>query len=528
MYEGSSSSSGDEAINWFYPIPSFGNDNDMATGVLDEAMLPFAAEAPSLLSYIDTRQEAYPFAIQAPARVVAPRAIPRSLPLLITGVDSVVEQKCFFHFTSVTSKVLTTSTDDKNPLLTVVLPRSLDDAMISKAISCLGCSHLANLRHKQHALEGNSIDTNTNSLEPQAEQRRMLALAENELERRLSAFKASGGRQTSTSNKEFEALLTATLLLCLYEISEGSGNQIWRTRLDKARDLIEDALPKTGPSYGFASTTTWPSPATPSPSPSRSVSLSLALGVDQFLIDYFVYHDVLAGVTDRARKPLLISSARSPLAPQQSPAYVIGVEDDGLAELIANITALRTMAATHGRKSPTVVCEAIRIWEKLDTWTPGPNMNMNSDGIDNDAGTDDDNDTTLVDRDLQLACAAYTSALFVWLYSIVYPENMQDEKVTAAIQRGLGGVHAIQSQGMLAFLLFPAFTLGAACILQPQREDATRLFERLKGFSNLGNVRLAQSVVERAWSDFDSGANRETWWDWLGQMERSGVSLPVT
>lgn len=503
--EGSSSSSGDEAINWFYPVSSFDNYNDMGSGVgVDDTMLPFAAEGPSLLSYLDAEQEAYPLPLETPAHVVPQRDIPRGLPLLITGVESVIEQKCFFHFTSVTSKVLTTSTDDKNPLLTVILPRSLDDAMISKAISCLGSSHLSNLRHQRRTEEANSIDSKSNNFEPQAEQRRILALAENELEKRLSAFKASGGRQNSS--KEFEALLTATLLLCLYEISEGSGNHAWRTRLDKARDLIKDALP--GAASYLDGANTWPAQAPRSP----TLSLSLSLGVDQFLLDYFVYHDVLAGVTDRTRKPLFKSSARSPLEPHQSPAYVIGVEDDGLAELIANITALRTMAASHGRKSPVVVCEAISIWEKLDAWTPAPNLNS---------------DDTL-DRDLQLACAAYTSALFVWLYSIIYPENMLDQKVTAAIRRGISGVHAIQSQGMLAFLLFPAFTLGAACVLPEQREDATRLFERLRRFSNLGNVRLAQTVVEQAWSDYDTGTNRETWWDWLGQMEARGVSLPVT
>lgn len=460
----------EQAINWFYSGASFDSYHGMGEGA--NTMLPFGTEG-ALLSYLDADQEQYPFPLQPG---FPQQDIPRGLPLLITGIDSVMEQKCFFHFTNVTSKVLTTSNDDKNPLLTVILPRSLDDPMISKAISCLGCSHLANLQQADNS-----------DLEPRAEQHRILALAETELETRLAAFKVSGRPHSS---KEFEALLTGTLLLCLYEISEGSGNNCWRMRLDKARDLIEDALVEAFPAYHYRDgDSAWPSQA------------SLSLSVDQFLIDYFVYHDVLAGVTDCSRKPLLKSSARPPLV--HAPAYVIGV-DDGLAELIASISTLRTTAAVHGRTSAKVVCEAIQIWERLDAWKP------NAD-----------------DLDLQLAYSAYTSALFVWLYSIMYPDNIADKKVQAAIRRGLGGVHRIQTKGLLAFLLFPAFALGSACTLPEQREDATALFERLKSFSNLGNVRLAQRVVEKSWEDYDKGTNRSSW-DWLRQMEVQGVSLPVT
>lgn len=394
--------------------------------------------------------------------------IPRGLPFLISGVESEMEQQFFHHFATVTSRVLTTSIDDKNPLLTVVLPQSLDDAMISKAISCLGGSHLANLHPDGELLWQN-------------EKQRLLNAASSQQAARLNALKVLGAGRTSA---EIEATLTSTLLLCLYEISEGSGNVSWRMRLDEARDLIQSTLQASALGQPVA----W--------SPQALASL----GVNQFLLDFFVYHDILAGVTDQAREPLLKSATR--YAPTRDEAYMIGV-DNGLFELIAKISALRTTAISSGRTSASVICGAIQLWTELEAWKPNTN-----------------------DRDQTLAFSAYTSALFVWLYSIVYPDNMADEKVQVSVCRGVHDMHQIHGRGVLAFLLFPAFVLGFASTLPNQRTDISVIFERLSNFSALGNVKLAHSVVKDSWRDYDRGLHRS--WDWMQQMETNGISLPVT
>jgi len=400
-----------------------------------------------------------------------PREIPRSLPFLINGVNSLTEQKFFAHFTNVTSRVLTISSDSNNPLLAIVLPRSLQDPMIQKAVSCLGGSHLVNLQP----------DAESHLL---TEKRRLLKDAETQQAARISALSVLDRRQRAV---EFETVLTSTLLLCLYEISEGRGDLSWRVRLNTARSLIQDAV-QTSSSIALAT--------------SGTSEDSTTLEVDQFLLDFFLYHDILAGVTDRTTQPILQPAARTVARSNSDDVYMMGI-DNGLFDLIAKIAALRTKAMAKGNLDASVVCEALMLWEELDAWHPGTN-----------------------DNDQRLAFSAYTSALFVWLYVIIYPNNIADAKVQTAVQCGLSEMKQIQASGVMAFLLFPAFVIGFASVATNEREQASAQFERLSRFSGLGNIRLAHDVVKRSWADYDNGMRSS--WDWTRQMEMHGISLPVT
>ncbi|KIX08410.1 uncharacterized protein Z518_03066 [Rhinocladiella mackenziei CBS 650.93] len=462
----------DAFLHWFLPddtTDNFGVMVNYGNSNLSTAMDGSIMEYPQMDTATSTLQQQLSYQLQQ-RQQSSEAEIPRSIPFLINGVDSRTEQKFFFHFTNVTSRVLTISNNEKNPLLTIVLPRSLDDPMISKAIACLGGSHLANLQPESE-------------LQTQAEKNRILKNAVTQQTARMMALRASGPRQTSA---EFEAILTSTLLLCLYEISEGSGNLTWRVRLDEARDLIQDALRVS---------------CRGNHDMSCSLQALSSLGIDQFLLDFFVYHDILAGVTDPMHQPLLKSTLRAS-SQTEDEVYMIGV-DNGLFDLIAQIVGLRSSARTHGRSNPVVIFEAIQIWEALDAWKPN---------------TDD--------RDQTLAFSAYTSALFVWLYSIIYPDNIGDDKVKIAVRNGLDNMHQIQARGVLAFLLFPAFVLGIASVTPEHRSEISAVFERLRNFSALGNVKLAYEVVKRSWLDYGRGIPRS--WDWIQQMEVNRISLPVT
>ncbi len=453
-------------MNWFLPddsIPDFVGMNDVSTlnifSPLEGAMMMYPGMSPN-----------FPPQTYTPQQPNHETEIPRSIPFLISGVGSHIEQKFFYHFTNVTSRVLTICNDEKNPLLTVVLPRSLDDPMIAKAISCLGGSHLVNLQPEAET-------------RMKAEKQRLLRDALHQQTARLHSLRAT---KPLRSSSEVEAILASTLLLCLYEISEGSGNISWKLRLDEARELIQTCLQSSVPATQCAH------------SDAQAVD---SIGVNQFLLDFFAYHDILAGVTDATREPVLDSTIRA--SQTQDDIYMMIGADNGLFGLIAKIAALRADAIANGRTNVTVICEAIRIWEELDAWKPD---------------TDD--------KDQRLAFSAYSAALFVWLYSIVYPDKVADDKVQTCIRQGLDDMQQIQASGVLAFLLFPAFVFGFASVLSEQRAEVSAVFDRLSSFSGLGNVRLARDLVKSSWLGHGTGCIRP--WDWMQQMQTNGISVPVT
>jgi hypothetical protein len=103
---------------------------------------------------------------------------------------------------------------------------------------------------------------------------------------------------------------------------------------------------------------------------------------------------------------------------------------------------------------------------------------------------------------------------------------MSNSKVQSVVKQGIASLCQIKTSGVVAFLLFPAFILGIASVSQEDRGEIEKQFERLARFSGLGNVKLAYEVVRRSWAGHDGGMRRS--WDWMEQMEKYGISLPVT
>ena len=372
------------------------------------------------------------------------------------------------HFTTTTSKVLTNETDTRNPLLTNILPRSLQDPMIQTAILCLGASHLL------------SLVPNPES-DLKMEKDRLLKHTEHE---QIMRIKAAQSISKQIVKSELDAILSCAMLLCLYEISEGTGDVAWRIRLDVARDLLQNAIDNH---HVVVNTS----------AEAGSINNRKSLDVNEFLLEFFIYHDILATVTDQSRRSTLSSSLWTSTGINNQRPYMIGIED-GLFDLVSRVAALRL------RDSPeSIICEALVLWEELNEWQPATS-----------------------DPDHKLACSAYISALFVWLYSLINPLNIADDKIREAVKTGMEDMQNIQGSGVLAFLLFPTFVLGHASITSHERQQCTAQFDRLRHFSGLGNVKLARELVKLSWDAYDNGALDA--WDWVHQMEQHGISLPVT
>ncbi|OKL56157.1 hypothetical protein UA08_08455 [Talaromyces atroroseus] len=373
--------------------------------------------------------------------------IPPSVPFLVNGIESRNEHRFFRHFTDVTSRVLTLSTDQDNPILSVILPRSLQDPMILKSLICLGASHLMN-----HLEPGASENIGL-----RADKQRLLQQAEHQ--QVVRAFSLESLRQGSNEKTtELEAVLISALLLCLYEISEGKGNGSWNLRLNSARDLVQHALREEKESGSISETMIEDGllddeddegndNEEEGTSPSKSF---LDLDINDFLLQFFAYHDVFSNVT--VDKPItedptphfstLIQghyfSVKQGLKHNQ--VHMLGV-NDGLFDLISRIAALRSYSMGGHVRSAIVISQAVGIWQDLDSWRP-PST------------------TPPLSGDHMKTYDAYITALFTWLFSIIYPDNIHDEKVQMMVRRGIESLVSIKPSGLYTFLLFPLLVHG--------------------------------------------------------------------
>ena len=225
--------------------------------------------------------------------------------------------------------------------------------------------------------------------------------------------------------------------------------------------------------------------------------------MNPFLLEFFLYHDSLAMVTVPSENPR-IQYATNLSDSDQNPSLVS--VQDGLIEHVTRIASLRSKA-TPIASPPTyeILDKALSIWEDLFQWKPK---------------------ATFCKERMRIA-EFYQWALFIWLYSIVYPDGKSDSAVQSNVQRMIIGMSDIKcGDGVMACLLFPLFIVGSAAISPEDRTAVEGHFKRVRAWSSPGNVDLTFKVVEKMWQENDEGVPRS--WDWVMQLERHGLSLLVT
>lgn len=404
--------------------------------------------------------------------------IPTELPFLISGVDTDIHRRLFCHFTGVMSSLLAITVKDSNPFNSVVIPLALRDRTVMDTILCLAGSHLLKL---QPGDRGDELFLEKSRLHDAAVRK------QTDRVQTLKSLRSSSAPDYTFNDQD--AIFASSLLLCLYEICEGTGNDAWRTHLDMARQVI------TAPE----------SPSTAGDSPTATeIEEHVITEINPFLLEFFLYHDSLATVTVPSlptTRPRI--QGTSDILPQVS--YMIGVQD-GLSDFVTRISTLRVQAnASPNQPDGDVVCKAVQIWQDLARWKP----------------------KAAVSAERQLIAEFYQWSLFIWLFSIVYPEGKGDDKVQGVVTRLADRMCNINSsEGVMSCLLFPLFIIGSAAIRIQDREAISAQFRRLRAWSSLGNIDLTYGIVEKMWEDDDLGLPKA--WDWVKQLEMRGMSFLVT
>ena len=392
------------------------------------------------------------------------RFAPTSLPFIIPGVVTPIHRRLFHHFTQHVVNVLAIN-DGTSPLQSIILPAAADDMAIMQSLLALAASHFAKKKESD--------------LQVELEKRRMQHLAIGSQSQRLGQLTEHPTRRSRL--RETELALISSLMLCLFEICEGSGNSQIHTHLGVAREVVQKA-------------------AIDSDAPDTEIS-TVTKEMDPFLIEFFVYHDALASVTANS-EPLMTDFKTESTQPGSIKPFSVS-SNDGLYSLVAKIAsfAKRVDAADEDHRG-RVLCEAVDIWQDLDRWTPES-----------------------TDFESKVMGELYQWSLFIWLFSTIYPDGIEREQVQQVVRNAVIHFAEVQSSAM-SCLLFPLFVVGCATITMDGRAQIDQHFERVSAWSNLGNIKLAQEVVHHVWTQHDAGVARS--WDWMRHLRSRNINFLVT
>jgi hypothetical protein len=393
-------------------------------------------------------------------------AVPRSLPLLIDGIETEIDRRFLDHFVYGFSRVLTLINDDSNPFKEILLPMATQHRGLMHSLMCLSGSHLSGLDpepklkerkyfHFHHAIQDLKDNINASSSAKSPDEEGEPLLVE-------------------------DPIIASTIALSLNTICEGETNGEYRPHMDAARYLLVSQQPRNEK-------------------------------FRQFIVEFFQYHDVSNSLTSLDRRPNLFhNDLHLPnFVPGASAGMFVGVFD-GLFNYISEITQLRDRIRERFNEGyePAVdyqtLSEAVSIDTAIRTWE------------------------TSHEADTPNWCLAqlYRQSTWVYLYRTIRPSRPSD-KIAQVVNDGLGYLDQLpQDAGAYSIVLMPLFLLGCSAFVTEQRERITRGFEDLKSYSNLRNIEPAFKVVTRVWEIMDTRIEES--WDWEKIIHDMNMDFLIT
>ncbi|GIJ87589.1 hypothetical protein Asppvi_006499 [Aspergillus pseudoviridinutans] len=399
------------------------------------------------------------------ARTKALAAVPRSLPLLIDGVETEIDRRFLDHFVYGFSRVLTLINDDTNPFKEILLPMAAQHRGLMHSLMCLSGSHLS------------AFDP-----EPTLKERKFYhfhhAIQDLKDSIMSSSIKSSEASQEPELLVE-DPIIASTIALSLNTICEGETKGEYRPHMDAARYLLVTQQPRNEK-------------------------------FRQFIVEFFQYHDVSNSITSLDRRPALRSDdLKLPdFVPQQAGMF-LGVFD-GLFNYISDVTRLRDRIRQRSNEGyePAVdyqiLSDAVSIDSAIRTWeTSHPPDTPN-----------------------WFLAQLYRQSTWVYLYRTIRPSKPSD-KIAQVVDDGLAYLDQLpQDSGAFSIVLMPLFLLGCSAFLPRQRERIQKGFESLKAYSNLRNIEPAFKVVRRVWEVMDT--KTEDSWDWEKIIKDMNMDFLIT
>lgn len=196
-------------------------------------------------------------------------------------------------------------------------------------------------------------------------------------------------------------------------------------------------------------------------------------------------HEISAGNISQ-----LPTISRENFQPGGRTEATFGIED-GLSDIMEKIYSLHINSKVLPSLESRLIVDAVEIWKDLDELKPQP-------PLDNGEYSD-----------LHASCV---SALYAWLYLVIHPNGIQDEKLQSVVRDGLVSTERLDFSGVSPFLFIPAFCLGLAAINQDDRSSVNEIFEGIGNIAAFIDISPYRGIVERSWRRWDRGDKRS--WDW--------------
>ncbi|RMJ24123.1 C6 transcription factor [Aspergillus sp. HF37] len=367
--------------------------------------------------------------------------LPRSLPLLIDGIETETDRRLLDHFVYGFSRVLTLINDDSNPFKEILLPMATQHRGLMHSLMCLSGSHLSGL-----------------DPEPKIKERKYF-----HFHRAIKDLMDSINSTSQRSEKEPQLLvedpiIASTIALSLNTICEGETRGEYRPHMDAAKFLLVNQQPRNEK-------------------------------FRQFILEFFQYHDVSNSITSLDRRPAhLRGDLRLPdFIPHAQAGAFLGVFD-GLFNYISEVTKLRDRIRHRFNEGyePAIdyqtLSEAVTIDSAIRSWEPSHEPNTPN----------------------WFLAQLYRQSTWVYLYRTIC-SSQPSEKIACVVDDGLSFLDQLpQDAGAYSIVLMPLFLMGCSAFVPHQRDRIKQGFESLQSYSNLRNIRPAFRVVERVWEVMDS------------------------
>lgn len=411
------------------------------------------------------------------------------------------EGRFWLHFANVTSHILTLpSIEEADPIMSRIISRSIDDPVVMNSLLCLGASHLINERLLASSEE---VENLVHSKED------ILRKANSGLSARIASLEPQ--IVTANDRAECEALLTAHLLLYLYEISEGADYHSWRTRLDQARSFVYCML--RGQRHSSAGRLLFDMEAEGENPTSVTFGEDMKhLGIDKFLIEFFSYYDILGSVTDPRYNPNQQAHYPGSMSAQalQSGYFVhesilLGTDYGLLLDIIQRVRILQLDAINASVPSEMVILRGVHIWQEINDWM------KHSDECSESGHSH-----------MLESCF---SAVSIWIFCIIHPGDIAEAKVQLLVSRGLTSLGSLEETTLKTAFLFPYLFIGLCCIQQRDRVALEGELERIESIRCLGYIQVCKETIRKSWQEYDRG---NTTWEWTRVLKAGGLSMVLT
>ncbi|KAI9653277.1 MAG: hypothetical protein M1831_006112 [Alyxoria varia] len=391
---------------------------------------------------------------------------PKDLPVLIKGVETEIDRTLLDHFNQNLSQTLCLCNGQKSPFTELIVPMALEDCGLMHSLLCLSGFHFL---ASQTLPEG--------SMGEELIARRHFHFDKAISMLRIKISKAQKQHQQSLVD---DPTIAQTIILCLKTIMAGEHKGEYRMHLDAARHLI---ISQRSPNEDF----------------------------QNFLMEFFVYHDVSNAITSLQRQSVLMNSEfRLPSFIPPEAGSFLGVLDS-LFISISKVTNLRDtirQRRSHGLQ-PLVDYQTLHDAQTIDTelrhWTcpqqPGTPR--------------------------YTASLLYRQCTWIYLHRTISP-SVPDQNLCKAVDEGLEYLAQLRppSDGAPAILLMPVFLLGCAAFEKHQRPKIISALDNLQDYRHTGNIQHARTVVEKIWKMMDN--KDEESWDWEGLMHRLKLDFMVS